>query len=91
MRKKKELTNLEKDVIRARLMGYSSYGRYKVDYPNTKKPEEQEKELENAVQCHHCYGYFIPCRKGVRYCSNKCRERAHYLRTRCVTKPIAMV
>lgn len=91
MRKKKELDNLEKDVIRARLMGYSSYGRYKVDYPNTKESEEQEKELENAIQCHHCYGYFIPCRKGVRYCSNKCRERAHYMKKRRLSDSVATV
>ena len=91
MRKKKELDNLEKDVLRARLLGYSSYGRYKVDYPNTKKQEEEAIESDKAVQCHHCYRYFVPCRKGVRYCSPKCRERANYLRTRCVTKPIAMV
>lgn len=89
--RKKELDNLSKDCIRARQLGYSSYGKYKADYPHTKEAEEPVQEVDETVQCHYCYSRFVPTRKGVRYCSQKCRERHFYIRKRSKEIQIVMV
>lgn len=76
MRKKKELTNLEKDVIRAKKLGYSSYGKYKVDYPNT-RDEDSIIYSKDTIRCRHCGERFLPKRKGNIFCSNRCRDNYH--------------
>ena len=91
MRKHKELDNLTKDCIRARKLGYSSYGKYKADHPNTKESEEPMELQEGTIQCHYCYGRFVPSRKDAKFCSTKCRERAFYLKKRSKEYRIVMV
>ena len=76
MRKKKELYNLEKDVLRARQLGYSSYGRYKVDYPHT-MDDDSVILSKDAIRCKNCGEKFIPKRKGNVFCSPKCTQKYH--------------
>lgn len=91
MKKQKELDNLTKDCIRARMLGYSSYGKYKVDHPHTKEKEDESLDPQETAQCYYCYGKFVPIRKGVKFCSQKCREKYRYKMSRSREIPIVMV
>jgi hypothetical protein len=72
---KKEMDNLAKDVIRAKRMGYSSYGMYKADHPHTRQLSDVEL-AENRKYCPICDKPFIPTRSGHTYCSTRCKNTA---------------
>lgn len=79
------MSNLDRDLAEMRRLGYTSYGKYKLDYPNT-KPEPPKKESDSfqtvhyAVPqealheyvCSYCGRSFTTPRTGVQYCSTKC-------------------
>lgn len=76
---KKELDNLTKDVLRARKLGYSSYGMYKAEHPHTKDYTD-DVHSKDAKPCAYCMKTFYPSRKGVLYCCEKCKSSASYRR-----------
>jgi hypothetical protein len=71
------MDNLTKDVIMAKKLGYRSYGMYKADHPRTKE-HYAETERAGMKYCPICMETFYPHRKGVIYCSRKCKETAAY-------------
>ena len=76
MRKKRELDNLDMDVIRAKKLGYSSYGKFKIDHPNTRN-EDHVIYSKDAIRCMYCGVKFIPSRKGNIFCCVPCRNHYH--------------
>jgi predicted nucleic acid-binding Zn ribbon protein len=101
MAKKKELDNIERDVIAAMRLGYGvHYGRYKADYPHTKDrpvPEpKKEPETEQDAVCSVCGKKYLRSDGCGKFCSEECRkvsrrarERKYYKNKRGEIAPIA--
>ena len=84
------MNNLDKDLAEMRRLGYTSYGKYKLDYPNT-KIEPQKKTVSSPSKkrdpkeigaepheliCQCCGSAFTSDRAGRKYCSTACCRRA---------------
>ena len=78
------MSNLDRDLAEMRRLGYTSYGKYKLDYPNTKTEAQgleeapQETEVEEPEVgiidyiCKHCCKPFESSRAGKQFCSKQC-------------------
>ena len=74
------MDNLDKDLAEMRRLGYTSYGRYKLDYPNTKQPtQKKSRQLAPPVEyrrvCAFCGNEFVTTNHRTMYCSDDCKER----------------
>lgn len=68
------MDNLARDCMMARKLGYSSYGRYKTDYPHTRQLSEQEElDLSGDRVCKGCGKRFFATKPQQRYCTEECR------------------
>lgn len=75
------MDNLDKDLKEMRRLGYSSYGKYKLDYPTTKpeaskpvgkKPKQSAPSKEHHLVCNFCGNPFISPIAQKMYCSTEC-------------------
>lgn len=73
------MDNLDRDVKAAMRLGYGvHYGRYKVDYPNTKDDaEEMPLPTKPSKRCPECGMEFVPGRVDQKFCTDDCRNRAN--------------
>ena len=91
------MSNLDRDLAEMRRLGYTSYGKYKLDYPNTMpEPPKKESEAFQTVRhqvsydalyeyvCSFCGKQFTTIRVGVQYCSTKCCRAA--AKKRCIER-----
>ena len=83
------MSNLDRDLAEMKRLGYTSYGKYKLDYPNT-NPDPPQKESDSFQTvyyqkshaelydcvCSFCGKSFTTTRFGVRHCSTKCCRAA---------------
>lgn len=74
--RKRELDNIERDVVNAMALGYGvHYGNYKADYPNTRDMEPEI--IVETKPCLYC-GKPIQLINGndrrKRFCNDDCRD-----------------
>jgi hypothetical protein len=78
------MSNLDRDLAEMRRLGYSSYGKYKLDHPNTgksvtepppKKPRQCALPKEYHLVCDFCGKPFISPIAQKMYCSTECRRK----------------
>lgn len=98
------MSNLDRDLAEMKRLGYTSYGKYKVDHPYTKedpeklveppkeiKPEKLEVGIGDYV-CKCCGKHFESARAGRKFCSTACcrlhAKRQYNLRQRENKAPI---
>ena len=76
------MDNLDKDLKEMRRLGYTSYGKYKLDYPNTRKQKSNSKPVQKKPQqhapaehqliCSFCGKTFTSHLAHKMYCSTEC-------------------
>ena len=78
------MSNLDRDLAEMRRLGYTSYGKYKLDYPNTKAEAQELEETPQEIKaqepevcvidyiCKHCGKTFESPRAGKQFCSKQC-------------------
>lgn len=91
------MSNLDRDLAEMKRLGYTSYGKYKLDYPNTRsspKPAPslnagEFEALEVGIHdyiCKCCGSSFAATRAGRKFCSTACcrlhAKRQYNLRQR---------
>ena len=74
------MSNLDRDLEAMKRLGYTSYGKYKLDYPNTNKPSQKpKKQMKRPPQfqyernCACCGTPFVTTRVNRLYCSEPCK------------------
>lgn len=84
------MDNLDKDLAEMQRLGYSSYGKYKLDYPTTKpqasksvgkSPKRSAPPKIHQLTCAHCGKAFTSKTSYKKYCSDSCYKNAsqqHY-------------
>ena len=91
------MSNLDRDLAEMKRLGYTSYGKYKLDYPNTSSSADPAPSL-NASEfealevgihdyiCKCCGNSFASIRAGRKFCSTACcrlySKRQYNLRQR---------
>ena len=88
------MNNLDKDLQEMRRLGYTSYGKYKLDHPNTKvvknKTSKSAAKRNHSIPaqynlvCAECEKEFVSARSYQLYCSDVCKDKA--ARKRCWDK-----
>lgn len=74
---KRELDNIERDVIAAMALGYGvHYGNYKADHPHTKDVPAEEIPADHLRRCRYCGRIFSTHGRHFRklYCDDECRQ-----------------
>ena len=70
------MDNLDRDLIRMRMLGYgTNYGKYKQDFPNTKIEEEELPDPEPNRTCVYCGVGFYTDHRARKYCSEECYRK----------------
>ena len=74
------MDNLDKDLAEMRRLGYTSYGKYKLDYPSTKvetpMPGKSRQCAPPATcrrECTHCGKTFVTADHRQTLCSSDCK------------------
>lgn len=75
---RRELDNIEKDVIAAMKLGYGvHYGNYKADHPHTATETAcVEPAVVEPMVCERCGQRFFMKRFGQKYCCTRCQQIA---------------
>ena len=77
------MDNLDKDLAEMRRLGYTSYGKYKLDHPSTKvetpipgKPRQCAPPATYRRECTHCGKPFVTADHRQTLCSSDCKVLA---------------
>lgn len=77
------MSNLDRDLAEMRRLGYTSYGKYKQDYLNTKvegtptvKPRQCEPPAKYRRECAYCRKVFVTTDHRKTFCSDQCKRNA---------------
>ena len=92
------MSNLDRDLAEMRRLGYTSYGKYKLDHPTTKpeaskpagrKPRQCAPPKIYQLTCDLCGKAFTAKLSYKKYCSDSCYKKAsqqHYRERKAGTR-----